>query len=360
MLWIKRNVIFLVGLVVAVALLGYASLRLWDAWGQNQQVRTNLEDEWGQLANLYNEDPFPQAENLNAIQGDIKRLHHFIAASSATFKPISPMPFNGQQGFKTELDKMVHQLHADAKTSKVQVPTNYYYSFQAQRSLIKFTPQSLSPMAQQMAQIQAICKVLYNAQVDRIEFIQRARVSEDDGDVASTGSDYVNQRIYTNSLGTVYPYRIIFRSFSSELASVINGLVSSPHGFVVKTIDLEPAPYDPNAAAQAASEAEAANAMNAGAPAQPMAPPPVAVDDPSGAAPVAPTFKLQSRTARGRASRLPPVAPPPVAVPQPVIVPGVPAPPPKLDTGGLVTVFNERAFRVSLFMEVVSLRGGHN
>ncbi|HLH55993.1 MAG TPA: Amuc_1100 family pilus-like protein, partial [Verrucomicrobiae bacterium] len=57
--------------------------------------------------------------------------------------------------------------------------------------------------------------------------------------------DYISERTTSNSLAVLTPYEITFRSFSSELATVLAGFASSPHALLVKTINVEAAPPAP-------------------------------------------------------------------------------------------------------------------
>jgi len=49
----------------------------------------------------------------------------------------------------------------------------------------------------------------------------------------------------TNELAVMSHYEMTFRCFSSELASVLAGFASSPHGIIVKTINVEQASAAP-------------------------------------------------------------------------------------------------------------------
>ncbi|MEI7729271.1 MAG: Amuc_1100 family pilus-like protein [Verrucomicrobiota bacterium] len=351
MLWIKRNLLFVVGLLVAVGLLAFAIVRLLGTMDQDKQVRDGLEEEWGQLANLYRENPFPDTANIGLVRQDQKRLRQFVQQARDCYQPIPPIHYASQQGFKTELERLVYQLNAIAKSNKIALPTNYYYSFQAQRTLIKFAPGSLEPISRQMAHIQRICAILYDAKIQQLESVQRARISDDD----TEAGDLIQQTIQTNAVAVVTPYRVNFRCFSSELAAVVDGLVNSPNGFVIKTIDLIPG--SEGVPQMPAPSTPPPGAMDPGQPA-----PPAAMDPGQPApAPVLPPVRLQPyrRTpGGGRASRFP--TPPVVAPPTPGAAPTAPvtAVPGKVDAGGLKTLLNERAFRVSILLNVVSMRQG--
>jgi hypothetical protein len=351
MLWIKRNLIFVIGLLVAVGLLVFAVMNLLDKSGQNQSVRAELEDQWAQLENFYSLSPFPGPTNIAAVLDDQKKLVEFIDASRKVFQPIPTARFSGEQGFKTELDKAIFQINAAAKAKGVFVPTNYYFSFQAQKSLIRFAPGSIEPMARQLAEIQAMCKVLFEAEIVRLEAVQRARVSDDDGAAATTGtfSDIIPENIINSPFASISPYRVTFTCFSANLAQVVDGFVNSSHGFIIKTIEVAPSALD-------------FNVQSGGEPAEGMAPNPAPVPemaapamDPNAPPPPVrtPTFRTRKGGPGGGRMQPPGFAPPPVAFGAPPAgQPGKAA----VDKGGLITILNERPFRVSLLIQVITLK----
>src|SRR5581483_8759009 len=91
---------------------------------------------------------------------------------------------------------------------------------------------------------------------------QRQRVSEDDTsgpqgdylDVPGAAAQPGAAPMTGNGGTTVTPYIITFRSFSSEISQVLANFAASPNGFIVKTINVQPASATPM------------NAMNGGMP----------------------------------------------------------------------------------------------
>jgi hypothetical protein len=54
-------------------------------------------------------------------------------------------------------------------------------------------------------------------------------------------SDYIDGGSITNDLAVITPYVVTFQTFSPELAQVLTGFASSPNGFVVKSVSVQPA-----------------------------------------------------------------------------------------------------------------------
>jgi hypothetical protein len=145
--------------------------------------------------------------------------------------------------------------------------------------------------------VKTISEILFAARVNSLDGIQRVRVSDDDAN--GPQADYFDNHSVSNNLAVLTPYQVTFRSFSPEIAQVLAGFASSPHGFIVKSINV-----------QLTGTAAAMSPETAG----PMPYPP------------------------------PSLAAPPAASP-----PGTPG------RGGLQTVLNEQLLRVTLVVEVVKL-----
>ena len=55
------------------------------------------------------------------------------------------------------------------------------------------------------------------------------------------GLPTIERQPVTNNLAVMTPYGVTFRGFSPELAQVLDGFAASPHGFIVKAINVQPA-----------------------------------------------------------------------------------------------------------------------
>ncbi len=207
------------------------------------------------------------------------------------------------------------------------LPPKYNFSFEAQRSLVKFDTAHLGALAAQFGEVKTISEILFAARVNSLDGIQRVRVSDDDAN--GPQADYFDDHSVTNNLAVLTPYQITFRSFSPEVGEVLAGFALSPHGFIVKSINVQPA------GAAAAPAPETAVLM----PAVPMLAKPMPAV-PMLAQPYLPPG-LRARPA------IPPAAPP--AAPPTTLPTRVPG------RGGFQTVLNEQLLRVTLVVEVVKL-----
>jgi hypothetical protein len=97
----------------------------------------------------------------------------------------------------------------------------------------------LNALATQLGEVKAISEILFAARVNALDGIQRARVSDDDAN--GPAADYLIDNSVTNELAIMTPYAVTFRAFSPEIAQTLAGFASSPHGFIVKSINVQPA-----------------------------------------------------------------------------------------------------------------------
>ena len=338
MSWIKRNLGFVVGSVVALALMGMTGWYLYSKWQLNNQILEKLNEQYAKLQRLNGQNPHPgsdKVDNIKAAKEQQQELRGFIGKTRSYFQrvpAIPDLPKVTDRDFSAALSRTIYQLRRDATHASVALPPkNYSFSFEAQMSRVNFSPGSLEPLSVQLGEIKAICDVLCAARFNSLENLRRERVSPDD----STGpqSDYLVEKSVTNQLAVLSPYELTFRCFSPELASVLAGFAGSPSGLVVKSLNVELAP------ATAASPDNPAPPVAAAEPVR-VAPQPVRLPE----ADAAESFK--------RRYGLGPSGPAPAPVPVAPVSAGLPAPVPK---GGLPTVLDQKELKITLMLNVVKL-----
>ena len=335
MAWIKRNLFFVMGGILALGLLGAAGFYNYKGWSHNSAKYDQLKGIYDDLRKWTGQKPSPgndKVDNIKAAKEQELQLREWIRQAGDYFQPMAPIPNTGNnavssEAFAAALRRTIDQLQHEADAASVTLPPKYNFSFEAQRGLVKFAPGSLASLAAQFGEVKTIAEILYAAKVNSLDGIQRVRVSEDDA--SGPQADYFDGHSVTNNLAVLTPYQITFRSFSPEVGEVLAGLASSPHGFIVKSINVQPA------GAAAATAPETAVLM----PAVPMLAEPMPAV-PMLAQPYLPPG-LRARPA------IPPTAPP--AAPPPTLPTRVPG------RGGLQTVLNEQLLRVTLVVEVVKL-----
>ena len=89
MLWIKRNLLLLIGIIVAVGLLIGASLLLVSGVGKNREITVMLDNLKSGLEALNATDPYPNTENIQAVKQDTVRLQQMLTNMQQMLMPAS-------------------------------------------------------------------------------------------------------------------------------------------------------------------------------------------------------------------------------------------------------------------------------
>jgi hypothetical protein len=349
--WIKRNLYFLIGGLVALALTGLAGFYAYSKWSENNQVKEDLNKDVEEMRALASQNPHPgsgKIDNITIARDQQKEVKALIDKVRGRFQRMEPVP-EGEKvteaEFSSALSLTVAQLLRDATNNSVTVPPNFNFSFTAEKGQLQFNPNSLRPLSAQLGEVKAIANILLGAKINAIDYFRRERVCAEDN--AGPQTEYLEKKSITNELAVVTPYEVTFRCFSAELASVLAGFSSSPFGVVVKTINVE------QGAAQSASP-------DAG---QSPTPTYTYIQTPTQAAENRSGMDSQARAAferrygRGRGGGAP--TPQPQAQPtQPQVViaaPGAPGQPGVPGRTGPSIVLDERQLKVTLTLNVVKL-----
>jgi hypothetical protein len=247
--WVKRNLAFVVGSGMAVGLMLFSGFYLYSNSQKNNDAREQLEGEYKELKRLHQLKPHPgkgDVDNIQLAQEQRESLVTVIERVGEQLAPIAPIPpstnVSGEE-FSAALRRTIDELSREARYSSVILPTNYNFSFEAEKRLVKFAPGSLSALSVQLGEVKAISEVLFAAKVNKLTGLRRERVSPDD--MSGPRSDYTTKASITNELAIVSPYEVSFESFSAELAEVISGFANSPHGMVIKGLNIQPAKAAP-------------------------------------------------------------------------------------------------------------------
>ena len=332
--WIKRNLYFLIGSLVALALMGFAGWYLYSKWQLNNEILGQLDEQYAKLKRLYEQNPHPgsgKTDNIKTAKEQQQELRVYIQKSRQYFQRCPPIlvPESSKltsQEFSSALSRTIDQMQRDATKTSVALPSkdangqSYSFSFAAQREKVAYAPGSLQPLSVQLGEVNAICAVLFQAKINALDNLRRERVSDDD--LKGPQTDYVQEKSVTNELAVLSPYEVSFRCFSPELAAVLAGFASSPYGLLVKTINVEAAPV--------ATEPLVTPLV----PAAPAYVPPARVAEAA----------FMDRYMRGRGTPRPPTYVPPVAPPASTA-----------NRGGLPLALDERQLKVTLVLNVVKL-----
>lgn len=244
MIWIKRNLLFVVGGILALGLLGGASFYIYKSWDRNATAFSGLTDVVNTLKGLTDQHPSPgndKIDNTKIAKEQDKEMQAWIKNAIASFEPIQPIPAGAvtSEAYAGALRRTIDQLQKLAENSGVALPPKYDFSFSAQRPLVKFATGSLEPLAVQLGEVRALADILFATRINALDGIQRVRVSEDD--LTGPQSDYIDLQPTTNDLAIITPYVLNFRCFTAELSRVMAGFATASNTFIIRAINVQPA-----------------------------------------------------------------------------------------------------------------------
>jgi len=240
MTWIKRNLIFLISIVVAVALIGVGGyFYLYQQFLREQELRGKIKDSFGELKKLASRNPHPGdprgTDNVAAARSQVATATDLAKKLTESFKPIPRPAITGN--FSRALDQTLAGMRSDAAQSGVALPApGYAFTFTAENKMLNLPSQSLPQIAGDLSEIKTICDILFEAKVNSLDSIERPVIPG----LETNGPEFIPGETNVNTLADLSPYRVKFRCFSGELATVLGGLASSPYGLIVKYIDVDP------------------------------------------------------------------------------------------------------------------------
>jgi type II secretory pathway pseudopilin PulG len=239
--WLKRNLYLVLGVLAALVLLGLTGFYLFQQRQKEQQVTAALEAQIAEWKRLTNRKPSANEENIEAARKEQARLTALLQTNGEYFVPTATFTNMDSATFKTLLETTIYDLERSAQRNGVSLPPRYSFTFGQLRASVVFKEAELLPLAFQIAEIRALCEILFEARVHALTRIRRVPISKQETGASEflTGS-----KITTNTVtsAVVTPYELTFQGFSSELAAVLTGLQHSRHAFVVKMIDVAQAP----------------------------------------------------------------------------------------------------------------------
>ena len=367
MSWIKRNLFFVIGGAVALVLMGLAGWFLYSNWNRNNQIKTEVSAKLEEFNRLNKERPHPGVGAVNNVTNaadQSRQLREFITKTRSCFTPVPAIPNTPQiddQAFSRGLSSTIKGLQDLAARNSVSLPQGYFFSFDAMKTKVNFAPGSLGRVAAQLGEVKAISEILLQSRINSLTSLRRERVSADDAGGPQT--DYLSEKTVTNDLAIVTPYEATFTCFSAELGAVLGAFATSPHGFVVKSIDVVPAPAtdNPDNTASGTPQPIAADPTRYRPVPAPLAPPPApnpgagAGRQPGVATPGTRSPYQPTPTSRGQ-----PQPPPTTTAAQPRPTPPPyyyqpPPPAPEPPRPGTQTALDEKLLTVTLGIQLVKL-----
>ena len=254
MAWIKRNLLFVVGLAVSVVLLGVGVFYLLGTLQDAEAASAELQATNDKLDGLVKRPVYPNGKNIEAVKADQQRVEAFKARARARFGTIPKSESLNNASFKSLLEGTILHLSRTAERSGVKLPEKYDFTFGEQRRQLQLPEKALPSLALHLGDLAGICQVLFDAKVHALNGLRRPQVASTD---TTVGNDFVTKKADTNAVvgASIIPYEVSFECFSTELGAVLSGFLNAKEAYVLKTINVEhgsgtdaAATPDPNAA----------------------------------------------------------------------------------------------------------------
>src|SRR6516225_22810 len=130
--WIKRNLFFVIGSLVALILMGLAGWFLYSKWSLNNDVLGSLNGDYEELKRLNSQVPHPGSDSVNNIQmakDQRTNLVAFLKQTSRYFEPcqrIPDLPKITDRDFSAALSETIEHLRNQATNASVTLPPDNY------------------------------------------------------------------------------------------------------------------------------------------------------------------------------------------------------------------------------------------
>lgn len=246
--WIKRNLVFVISVIVGVILIGLAGYFLYSKIDQNEAIRQELDHQVTELKRLLGNDPSPadDADSVAAIKREEARVVKLMEESRGTFNPILPFPGKADdaQGFKSVLELTVAYLQQTATNAGIMLPSGqraqgsvYAFTFGQLRPPLQYPEGDIPGWLAQLSEVKSICDILFKAKINALEGIRRIPMAPK----YDFGADFLPPSVpaISNNVAIMTPYEVTFRGFGSEIASVLQGFITSSNCYIVKTFSVD-------------------------------------------------------------------------------------------------------------------------
>jgi hypothetical protein len=259
MVWIKRNLFFVLSVAVGVLLVLGAGYYLWTNYNENITAQNELETKHNEFAKYAEASPQPTKEMVTSVKDQQKEIETVLAefkkhmgggsveAGATTTNAVGTnapgtnapgviVPVLKDEHLAAEVSRTLVYLQAAATNSGVNLPPQYYFTFGNLINRLSFNSNSLAPFITQLHEVRNLCDVMFAAKVNTLDGLRRVPAGiEDVG-----GGEYLPCGSVTNESGIHTPYEISFRAYTAELQDVVNGFLRSTNGFTIKYINIEP------------------------------------------------------------------------------------------------------------------------
>lgn len=241
MVWLKRNIIWLIGGLISIGLIGAATMFMLGARKKQEEAVSGLGSYTNVVNRLMSAKPFPGPKTIQKVETETAAVRVFIDEAEKMFEYEEPqrMP---SRAFKVHLINSLVQLQTDATNYNVELPENFNFTFTHLLPMPNLLPYSIKPLQVQLRDIQEIAQILFESRIHALEEFARvpAYVREPGNrNVLITDMGVRTNLTTDKAVFTSTPYKFTFRGFTSELTEVLNRFARANRFYVVKKLEVE-------------------------------------------------------------------------------------------------------------------------
>ena len=252
--YLKRHMLILVGLLLALGFVGYGYKFMNDAAAGRVKQDEAFETVKSRREKISNPDNNIKidAANIGKIQNEVNDLDRLIVESGTVIRAGVEHQAMAGNDFTTHMVSVIKQLNRAAEEQQVNLPRDpgsksdvqfpYYFTFfEVITKEHGVSEDKVAELQVQLEDVETIINILLRSRVQSIELIQRNRVTTEDAS-ATRPNDYLDDRKkYTNSVAVVRPYRIKFHCLSGGIAKSLSGFASEELFYVVRKFEVKQA-----------------------------------------------------------------------------------------------------------------------
>jgi hypothetical protein len=270
MAWLKRNIIWLVGGLVSLGMIGGATVFTLEAKKKQEEAVNNLSTYTNTVNRLKSAKPYPSTEMVQKLEGETVAVRSFIDEAEKMFVYEEPQRMPGQE-FKVHLINSLVKLRTEATNFNVELPPNFNFTFTHLLPMPNLLPYSVKPLQVQLRDIEEIAQVLFESRIHGLEAFSRvpAYAREPGSKNVLVYDMGVRTNLTTDkAVFTSTPYKFTFRGFTTELTEVLNRFARAKRFYVVKRLEVETVPpkVDPGGAMLAGGRMDEGSMMESGDP----------------------------------------------------------------------------------------------
>jgi hypothetical protein len=236
--WVKRNLGLVIGGAVALVLLAVAGYYLWSKYQEDQIVTMDLATATQRFQDLLSRPVHPGTENgkvnnIELAKQEVKRIDSFLGELRSRFGKREVATNITNRDFRALLDNTIFELQRTATNLGIGLPQkDYWFTFAPQRTAVDF--KSVDVLTHQLLDIKDLVEILYASKIHDLKGVKRVSASSDDNN--STDFFPAEKKALTNDVAILTPYEITFEGFSTELARVLDRIVSAKRCYIIRTV----------------------------------------------------------------------------------------------------------------------------